>query len=114
MRRRAARHLGTPGSSNSAPLLAFSPPIPTSPAAPPRPHPLTQVEKYRPSNIKDVVGNEEAVARLRVIAEEGNMPNLILAVSCQAGCTRTGFLSQQGAASARKACLRRVILGRAT
>jgi replication factor C subunit 2/4 len=39
----------------------------------------SQVEKYRPTNIKDVVGNEEAVARLRVIAEEGNMPNLILA-----------------------------------
>lgn len=40
---------------------------------------LPWVEKYRPSNIKDVVGNEEAVARLRVIAEEGNMPNIILA-----------------------------------
>jgi len=40
----------------------------------------SQVEKYRPANIRDVVGNEEAVARLRVIAEEGNMPNLILAV----------------------------------
>jgi DNA polymerase III delta prime subunit len=29
--------------------------------------------------MKDVVGNVEAVARLKVIAEEGNMPNLILA-----------------------------------
>jgi replication factor C subunit 2/4 len=38
------------------------------------------VEKYRPNLIKDIVGNNEAVARLRVIAEEGNMPNLILAV----------------------------------
>jgi hypothetical protein len=47
------------------------------PALPPL---CPQVEKYRPSNIRDVVGNEEAVARLRVIAEEGNMPNLILAV----------------------------------
>jgi replication factor C subunit 2/4 len=39
-----------------------------------------QVEKYRPTLIKDIVGNNEAVARLQVIAEEGNMPNLILAV----------------------------------
>lgn len=36
------------------------------------------VEKYRPIELDDIVGNEEAVMRLRVIAEEGNMPNLIL------------------------------------
>ncbi len=42
--------------------------------------PCLQVEKYRPTLIKDIVGNNEAVARLQVIAEEGNMPNLILAV----------------------------------
>ncbi|GBF96156.1 replication factor C subunit 2 [Raphidocelis subcapitata] len=40
---------------------------------------LPWVEKYRPTNIRDVVGNEEAVARLRAIAEEGNIPNIILA-----------------------------------
>jgi hypothetical protein len=39
-----------------------------------------QLEKYRPLLIRDIVGNEEAVARLQVIAEEGNMPNMILAV----------------------------------
>ena len=44
-----------------------------------------QVEKYRPHLIKDIVGNEEAVARLAVIAEEGNLPNVILAVSFFAG-----------------------------
>lgn len=38
------------------------------------------MEKYRPSQIKDVVGNVEAVSRLQVIAEEGNMPHLILSV----------------------------------
>ena len=27
------------------------------------------------------MGNTEAVARLQIIAEEGNMPNMILAVS---------------------------------
>ena len=38
------------------------------------------VEKYRPVLMKDVVGNEEAVERLAVIAQEGNMPNLIISV----------------------------------
>lgn len=39
-----------------------------------------QVEKYRPKLVKDVVGNVDAVSRLQVIAEEGNMPNIILSV----------------------------------
>jgi replication factor C subunit 2/4 len=39
------------------------------------------VEKYRPKFVKDVVGNVDAVSRLQVIAEEGNMPNIILSVS---------------------------------
>ena len=38
------------------------------------------VEKYRPRLIKDVVGNEEAVQRLQVIARDGNMPNIIISV----------------------------------
>lgn len=38
------------------------------------------VEKYRPKEIKDIVGNVETVSRLGIIAEEGNMPNLILSV----------------------------------
>ncbi len=38
------------------------------------------MEKYRPQLIRDIVGNKEAVSRLQVVAEEGNMPNLILAV----------------------------------
>ncbi|KAG4933073.1 hypothetical protein JHK87_047075 [Glycine soja] len=36
------------------------------------------VEKYRPSKVADIVGNEDAVSRLQVIARDGNMPNLIL------------------------------------
>lgn len=36
------------------------------------------VEKYRPKNLDDVVGNEDTLVRLRAIAEDGNMPNLIL------------------------------------
>lgn len=39
-----------------------------------------QVEKYRPVYVKDIVGNKDAVDRLQVISEEGNMPNIILAV----------------------------------
>jgi hypothetical protein len=41
------------------------------------------IEKYRPKELSDVVGNEEAIGRLRVIASEGNMPNLILSVTLQ-------------------------------
>ncbi len=36
------------------------------------------VEKYRPRILDDVVGNEDTLVRLRAIAEDGNMPNLIL------------------------------------
>jgi replication factor C subunit 2/4 len=36
------------------------------------------VEKYRPRNLDDVVGNDDTLVRLRAIAEDGNMPNLIL------------------------------------
>ena len=36
------------------------------------------LEKYRPREIKDIVGNEETVGRLEVLAQQGNMPNLIL------------------------------------
>lgn len=39
-----------------------------------------RVEKYRPQVLSDIVGNEETVARLMVIAKEGNMPNVILSV----------------------------------
>jgi hypothetical protein len=36
------------------------------------------VEKYRPRILDDVVGNDDTLVRLRAIAEDGNMPNLIL------------------------------------
>ena len=36
------------------------------------------LEKYRPQVIGDIVGNEDTVGRLQVLAEQGNMPNLIL------------------------------------
>ncbi|CAM9145175.1 unnamed protein product [Heterosigma akashiwo] len=37
------------------------------------------VEKYRPMELKDVVGNEETVAQLAAIAQQGNLPNVIIA-----------------------------------
>jgi len=37
------------------------------------------VEKYRPEFLSEVVGNSEAVSRLRAIAQAGNIPNIILA-----------------------------------
>lgn len=39
---------------------------------------LPWVEKYRPRTLDDVLGNSETVERLRSIAKEGNVPNLIL------------------------------------
>jgi hypothetical protein len=36
------------------------------------------VERYRPEMLEDVVGNEDTLVRLRAIAKDGNMPNLIL------------------------------------
>lgn len=36
------------------------------------------VEKHRPRDIRDIVGNAEAVSRLAVIAREGNLPNIII------------------------------------
>ncbi|KAJ3275504.1 replication factor C subunit 4 [Terramyces sp. JEL0728] len=39
---------------------------------------LPWIEKYRPKLLHDIVGNEETVQRLSVIAKDGNMPNLII------------------------------------
>lgn len=53
----------------------------SSAAAPADTYDIPWVEKYRPTRVADVVGNSDAVARLQVIARDGNMPNLILSVS---------------------------------
>jgi replication factor C subunit 2/4 len=36
------------------------------------------IEKYRPQTLDQVVGNEETLVRLQAIAQDGNLPNLIL------------------------------------
>ncbi|KAL0484318.1 replication factor C subunit [Acrasis kona] len=61
---------------------------------------LPWVEKYRPVEMKDIVGNEEAVSRLKVIAYDGNMPNLILSGPPGTGKTTSVM------------CLARALLGK--
>ncbi|AVK75410.1 clamp loader of DNA polymerase [Pandoravirus quercus] len=62
---------------------------------------LPWIEKYRPMVLNDIVGNEHAVAYLKALAADGNMPNLLLA-----GPPGTGKTTSI-------ACLARVLLGAA-
>lgn len=39
---------------------------------------LPWIEKYRPQTIDDIVGNEDAISKLKVILRERNVPNIIL------------------------------------
>jgi len=39
-----------------------------------------RVEKYRPMDLDDIVGNVETIERLKVIARDGNMPHIIISV----------------------------------
>ncbi|KAG8957282.1 replication factor C subunit 4 [Tulasnella sp. 408] len=39
---------------------------------------LPWVEKYRPKVLDDIVGNQDTIERLKVIAKEGNCPHIII------------------------------------
>lgn len=39
-----------------------------------------RVEKYRPQVLDDIVGNNETIERLKVIAKDGNCPHIIISV----------------------------------
>lgn len=39
---------------------------------------LPWVEKYRPKTLEDMVGNDETIERLRIIARDGNTPHMII------------------------------------
>jgi hypothetical protein len=41
---------------------------------------ISRVEKYRPQDLDDVVGNVETIERLKVIAKDGNCPHIIISV----------------------------------
>lgn len=51
-------------------------PISSSSVNPPSELPF--LEKYRPKKLDDVVGNADTVSRLKTIAQQGNMPHLII------------------------------------
>ena len=42
---------------------------------------LHRVEKYRPIVLDDIVGNQDTIERLKVIARDGNCPHIIISVS---------------------------------
>lgn len=44
----------------------------------PKDYELPWVEKYRPTFLDDIVGNNETIERLKIIAKDGNMPHVII------------------------------------
>lgn len=60
---------------------------------------MAWVERFRPKEFEEIVGNEEAVARLALFAKDGNMPNIIL--HGPPGCGKTTVIL----------CMARKILG---
>ena len=37
-----------------------------------------RLEKYRPTEFKDIIGNKEAIDRFDIFSNKGNIPNVIL------------------------------------
>lgn len=61
--------------------------VPTPISAPKPSIALPWVEKYRPMLLQDVAGNIDSVNKLKAIAQQGNLPNLIL--TGPPGCGKT-------------------------
>lgn len=65
----------------------------------------SRVEKYRPQLLDDIVGNSDTVERLKVIAEDGNVPHIIISVRRVCPCPnqrpslRSSHLEKLGEAS---------------
>lgn len=66
------------------------------------------MEKYRPTVLSQIVGNSETVARLSVIAKDGNMPNIIISGTPGIGKTTSYF---SAFLNPRILCLARELLG---
>ena len=65
------------------------------------------LEKYRPSKLDDIVGNEEAVSRLSHFARQGNLPNII--ISGPPGCGKVRSRSSLNDVTGRSVRFRRPV-----
>ncbi|KAK1866343.1 hypothetical protein I4F81_008863 [Pyropia yezoensis] len=94
-----------PAAPPAAPVAA-----PASAPAAATKYELPWVEKYRPTQLADIVGNEAVMARLGVIARDGNMPNLLLAGAPGVGKTTAVLALARQSLGGDAALLREAVL----
>lgn len=92
------------------PAVAAAPPTAAAAAAAATKYELPWVEKYRPTALADIVGNEAVMARLAVIARDGNMPNLLLAGAPGVGKTTAVLALARQCLGGDAALLREAVL----